>query len=125
MNETLFDFYISDVRSQLNCNASKEDKEQFVTYSYMNYEINEHLDYFKRYFDAGMSAHMALELFNEHHKHVNMDNITHEKLIIANEYCLVQDMSATDAYIYMAKYAGVTADEVHLFIRDNMKPIKR
>jgi len=54
-----------------------------------------------------------------------MDDLTHEKLVIANEYCLAQDMSATDAYLYMAKYASVTVDEVHLFIRDNMKPVKQ
>ena len=63
MENTLFDSYILDVKSQLHCNAYKEEKEQLVTYSYTNSDIDEHLSYFKSRFDAGVSAHTALELF--------------------------------------------------------------
>ena len=36
--------YFEKVREQLDCNASDEYKNNYITYLYTNEEVNEHLD---------------------------------------------------------------------------------
>ncbi len=58
--------YIKIVRKQLDCNATEEYKKSYVTYLYTNDEIDEHLDYFERCKNFGLSAYKALLFFDDY-----------------------------------------------------------
>lgn len=69
MKKNLFS-YMADVKSQLFCNSSQEEKDKYVTYLYQDDDIDAHISYFNDCLNQGMSAHTALELFNDHYKHI-------------------------------------------------------
>jgi len=64
-NLTLND-YFKKVREQLDCNATDEYKNNYITYLYTNEEVDEHLDYFARCKDFGLSAYKALLFFGDY-----------------------------------------------------------
>lgn len=61
-----FNEYIMDVKSQLDCNATEEFKNNYITYLYSNEDIDNNLDYFERCMKAGKSAYTALLFFTEY-----------------------------------------------------------
>lgn len=62
-----FDNYIEDVKSQLTCNEKDdEDKGKFVTYDYIDKQIDENIEYFKECMKSGLSAYKALLFFYDH-----------------------------------------------------------
>lgn len=58
-----FDLYMADVRSQLECNATPEYKEKYITYVYSNETIESNLEYFEERMKEGLSAYKALLFF--------------------------------------------------------------
>lgn len=61
-----FNEYIMDVKSQLDCNATEEFKNNYITYLYSNEDIDNNLDYFERCMNTGESAYIALLFFTDH-----------------------------------------------------------
>lgn len=59
-----FEDYIKDVKQMLNCNASEEYKNKYVTYLYTNEQVDENLEYFKDCMNDGLSAYKALLFFD-------------------------------------------------------------
>jgi len=55
--------YILDVKSQLECNASTEYKNEHTTYNYTNEIVDENFDYFLKSKNSGLSAYKALLFF--------------------------------------------------------------
>ena len=66
MKKTKLASYIANVKSQLFCNASEDYKQMFITYLYHNDDIDNHIEYFERCMQRGMSPHTALTLFYDH-----------------------------------------------------------
>jgi len=62
MNYT-FDKYIDKVKSQLECNASKEYKSEYIVYVYSNEQVDSNLDYFKRCKENSLSEYKSLLFF--------------------------------------------------------------
>jgi hypothetical protein len=63
-----FQEYIKNVKEQLNCNATKEFKEEYITYLYSNEEIDNNLDYFEKCMKKGLSAYKSLLFFGDYNK---------------------------------------------------------
>ena len=61
-----FDLYFSDVKSQLNCNASDEYKNESITYNYSNQIVDFNKDYFMKCMKAKLSPYKALLFFGIH-----------------------------------------------------------
>lgn len=61
-----FEEYIINVKSQLCCNASEEDKKKYITYLFSNEQIDQNLDYFKKCFDRDLSGYKALLFFKDY-----------------------------------------------------------
>lgn len=61
-----FEEYIINVKSQLYCNASEEDKNEYIIYLFSNEEIENNLDYFKKCFDRDLSGYKALLFFKDY-----------------------------------------------------------
>ena len=70
-----FTDFLEDVRSQLECNASKEFIENNVSYTYSNESIHENIDYFKDCFQRGLSGYKALLYFGFYLSEKNEENI--------------------------------------------------
>lgn len=67
-----FDKYIERVKEQLDCNASDEYKDEYIVYTYTEKQIDDHLDYFKKCFEDGLSAYKALLFFTFHLDELNI-----------------------------------------------------
>ena len=65
INGIILNKYIEDVKSQLNCNAINEYKNNYITYLYTNEQIESNLDYFKKCYENGLSPYKSLLFFNE------------------------------------------------------------
>lgn len=63
-----FDKYIIEVKEQLFCNASKEYRDNNITYLYSNEQIDNNLYYFKKCMKENLSAYKALLFFNDYLK---------------------------------------------------------
>lgn len=56
--------YIEKVKEQLECNATDYYKDNYITYTYTNEQIDENLEYFKTCLRKNLSAYKALLYFN-------------------------------------------------------------
>jgi len=65
MNCTLEE-YLADVKSQLTCNGTYEERLLFVSYDYTEFQIDSNIDYFKDCLTQGLSAYKALLFFNDY-----------------------------------------------------------
>lgn len=61
-----FEKYINDIKSQLICNLTNENKSEFISYNYSNEQIDSNLDYFKSCMKNGISGYKALLFFNDY-----------------------------------------------------------
>ena len=61
-----FNLYLNSVKEQLSCNASEEFLNNYITYTYSNELVNEHLDYFKRCMDNNLSPYKSLLFFRDY-----------------------------------------------------------
>jgi hypothetical protein len=61
-----FEEYIVNLKSNLYCNTSEEDKKIYITYLFSNEQIDENLNYFKKCFDRDLSGYKALLFFKEY-----------------------------------------------------------
>lgn len=55
-----FEEYMKDVRSQLECNRSAEDKAKYGCYTYSEQTVNENLDYFMDCLTRNIGTYTAL-----------------------------------------------------------------
>lgn len=55
-----FKKYIENAKEQLDCNATDDFKNNYITYLYSNEQIDDNLDYFKNCMKSGLSAYKAL-----------------------------------------------------------------
>lgn len=60
-----FEEYIKDVKSQLTCNRSYEERLLFISYDYTEMQVDQKLDYFKECMNKGLSAYKALLFFSD------------------------------------------------------------
>lgn len=67
-HEYTFEEYMQNVKSHLYCNASTYDRENHITYTYTNEEVDENIDYFKKCMDRHLSPYKALLFFSDHKK---------------------------------------------------------
>jgi hypothetical protein len=61
-----FAHYIDAVKLQLEENASDHHKNNYVTYTYSNEEIDNNLDYFEYCFGTNLSTYKALLFFSDY-----------------------------------------------------------
>ncbi len=61
-----FKEYLEKVKEQLNCNATEEYKNNYVTFLYNNEDIDNNIGHFKRCMDDELSAYKSLLYFNEY-----------------------------------------------------------
>jgi len=60
--------YMFSVYGQLSCNACKEYQAECITYTYTSTQVNQHLDYFRKCMNDGLSSYKALLFFNDYLK---------------------------------------------------------
>jgi len=60
-----FEEYIADVKSQLTCNTSYEERISVGSYNYTEEQVDLHLDYFKDCLSRGLSGYKALLFFSD------------------------------------------------------------
>ena len=60
-----FEEYMADVKSQLDCNAPREYKLTNIVYTYINEQVDSHLEYFKTCYYRGLSGYKALLFFSD------------------------------------------------------------
>lgn len=65
-----FEYYMSDVKSQLVENTDDEYKSEYITYHYSNKLVDENLEYFKDCMDKELSPYKALLFFGDHLKKI-------------------------------------------------------
>jgi hypothetical protein len=65
---TNFNDYIENVKEQLNCNATEDFKNNYITYTYSNEQIDDNLDYFNTSMKNGLSGYKALLFFYDYLK---------------------------------------------------------
>jgi hypothetical protein len=61
-----FEEYFDKVKSNLYCNSSDYDRENYITYTYTNEKVEEHTDYFKECMDKGLSPYKSLLFFSDY-----------------------------------------------------------
>lgn len=61
-----FEEYIINVKSQLYCNTSEDDRKEYITYMFSNEQIDQNIDYFKKCFDIDLSGYKALLFFKDY-----------------------------------------------------------
>ena len=61
--------YIDKVKSHLYCNASKYDRDNFITYTFTNEEVDNNLDYFRKCMNTNLSPYKALLFFSDWKKY--------------------------------------------------------
>ena len=60
-----FDLWMKRVYELLECNMSEDDKKKYVCFGYTEEFINNHLKYFFKCFEHGMSPYKALTLYED------------------------------------------------------------
>ena len=60
-----FEEYIADVKSQLTCNMSHEERSYLVSYDYTEEQIDDNLLYFLDCMKGGLSGYKALLFLND------------------------------------------------------------
>jgi len=58
--------YFKRVKEQLECNASEAYKSEYIVYTYSNEQVDEHLVYFRKCKDKGLSAYKSLLFFGDY-----------------------------------------------------------
>jgi len=61
-----FKKYMTQVKSQLTCNATERYKDHFITYTYSNEEIDSNTAYFKHCFKSNLSSYKALLFLSDY-----------------------------------------------------------
>ena len=61
-----FKEYIENTREQLHCNASEYYKNNYITYTYTNEQVDNNLEYFEKCMNRGLSAYKALLYFDDY-----------------------------------------------------------
>lgn len=61
-----FKKYIQNTKDQLNCNASEEYKNNYITYTYSNEQVETNLSYFEKCMNSGLSPYTSLLFFHDY-----------------------------------------------------------
>lgn len=63
-----FEEYIKEIKKQLHCNCSDDEKNKYITYMYTNKQVDDNLDYFKKCNERNLSPYKSLLFFNDYIK---------------------------------------------------------